>query len=239
MSLASPRGSILPPRGLGPWRRPCNAWVHRCGRSRARLPVGAPGTTAPSNGLTTCGMRAAYCRRGFGTTASSPLRQHARALALLSMARSDCPTSGSIGPGTNANRLAADAIPDACVSPAPMHRPLRLLVEGPVEAADDLDRSNKPTSPRWSKRQTGSVLQADVGRSRRVPGTVSVTHGHGGCPLPTRLRIPAREGPVSAMDRRRTIEVSYQLSITYPLSRSRTALAMRLATFLTSVETRG
>jgi len=67
-----------------------------CGRSRTRLPVGPPGTTAPTNGLTASRMRSAYCLRGFGTTAPAPLRQYARAYAYpglrafasLSMARS-------------------------------------------------------------------------------------------------------------------------------------------------------
>jgi hypothetical protein len=75
-----------------------------CGRSRTRLPVGPPGTTAPTNGLTASRMRSAYCLRGFGTTAPAPLRQYARAYAYpglrafasLSMARSDRRPTGSV-----------------------------------------------------------------------------------------------------------------------------------------------
>ena len=49
-----------------------------CGRCRARLPVGPPGTTAPTNGLTGCRVRSAYCLRGFGTP---PLRHSDNTLA--------------------------------------------------------------------------------------------------------------------------------------------------------------
>ena len=41
----------------------------------------------------------------------------------------------------------------------------------------------------------------DTGQSERIAGTVSVTHGHGGCPLLAGLRTPAGEPPVSAMGR--------------------------------------
>jgi hypothetical protein len=72
----------------GPWRRPFVPGSP-CGRSRARLPVGSPGTTAPSNGLTACGMRSACCLRGFGlpplrhcgnTLAPAPARDYAPSL---------------------------------------------------------------------------------------------------------------------------------------------------------------
>ena len=50
-----------------------------CGRAVPDSPFGPPGITAPTNGLTACRMRSAYCLRGFGTDALSPRRQHARA----------------------------------------------------------------------------------------------------------------------------------------------------------------
>ena len=60
-----------------------------CGPSRTRLPGGPPGTTGPTNGLTACRMRSAYCLRGFGTIAPSPLRQHARAYAYPGLGAAD------------------------------------------------------------------------------------------------------------------------------------------------------
>ena len=65
---------------------------------RALRRAAAPCHDPYANGLTAYRMRSAYCLRGFGTSAPSPLRQYARAyayrglraLASLSMARSEC-----------------------------------------------------------------------------------------------------------------------------------------------------